>query len=122
MQAIAGYIQEGATAFIRREVRAVMYFIVVLAVLLYLLLGWEIGIGFVLGACLSVLTMIIGMNAAVRANVRVVNAARYSPDKALKIAFRGGGVMGLATVTLNILGITLLYFIFGAGPENLLKK
>jgi K(+)-stimulated pyrophosphate-energized sodium pump len=118
MQAIAGYIQEGATAFIRREVRAVMYFIVVLAVLLYLLLGWEIGIGFVLGACLSVLTMIIGMNAAVRANVRVVNAARYSPDKALKIAFRGGGVMGLATVTLNILGITLLYFIFGAGPEN----
>jgi K(+)-stimulated pyrophosphate-energized sodium pump len=118
MRTIAGYIQEGAQAFIRREVKTVMYFIVVLTVLLYFLLGWEISIGFVLGACLSVLTMIVGMNAAIRANVRTVNAARSSPDKALRLAFRGGGIMGLATVSLNILGIILLYFIFGAGPEN----
>jgi K(+)-stimulated pyrophosphate-energized sodium pump len=118
MRAIAGYIQEGAQAFIRREVRTVAYFIIVLAVLLYVLLGWEISLGFVLGACLSVLTMIIGMNAAVRANVRTVNAARSSTGKALRLAFRGGGVMGLATVSLNILGIILLYFVFGAGPAN----
>jgi K(+)-stimulated pyrophosphate-energized sodium pump len=118
MRTIAGYIQEGAQAFIKREVKTVMYFIVVLAVFLYFLLGWEISIGFVLGACLSVLTMIVGMNAAIRANVRTVNAARASPDKALRLAFRGGGVMGLATVSLNILGIILLYYIFGAGPEN----
>jgi K(+)-stimulated pyrophosphate-energized sodium pump len=118
MRAIAGYIQEGAQAFIRREVRTVAYFIVILAVLLYILLDWETSLGFVLGACLSVLTMIIGMNAAVRANVRTVNAARSSAERALKLAFRGGGVMGLATVSLNILGIILLYFIFGAGPEN----
>jgi K(+)-stimulated pyrophosphate-energized sodium pump len=118
MRAIAGYIQEGAQAFIRREVRTVAYFIIVLAVLLYVLLGWEISLGFVLGACLSVLTMIIGMNVAVRANVRTVNAARSSTGKALRLAFRGGGVMGLATVSLNILGIILLYFVFGAGPAN----
>ena len=118
MRTIAGYIQEGAQAFIKREVKTVMYFIIALAVFLYFLLGWEISIGFVLGACLSVSTMIVGMNAAIRANVRTVNAARSSPDKALKLAFRGGGVMGLATVSLNILGIILLYFIFGAGPEN----
>ena len=118
MRTIAGYIQEGAQAFIKREVKTVMYFIVVLAVFLYFLLGWEISIGFVLGACLSVSTMIVGMNAAIRANVRTVNAARSSPDKALRLAFRGGGIMGLATVSLNILGIILLYFIFGAGPEN----
>jgi K(+)-stimulated pyrophosphate-energized sodium pump len=118
MRTIAGYIQEGAQAFIKREVKTVMYFIIALAVFLYFLLGWEISIGFVLGACLSVSTMIVGMNAAIRANVRTVNAARSSPDKALKLAFRGGGVMGLATVSLNILGIIFLYFIFGAGPEN----
>jgi K(+)-stimulated pyrophosphate-energized sodium pump len=117
-RAIAGYIQEGAQAFIRREVRTVAYFIVVLAVLLYFLLGWEISLGFVLGACLSILTMIIGMNAAIRANVRTVNAARFSAEKALKLAFRGGGVMGLATVSVNILGIMLLYFILGVGPAN----
>jgi K(+)-stimulated pyrophosphate-energized sodium pump len=118
MRTIAGYIQEGAKAFIKREVRTVAYFIVILTILLYILLGWETSLGFALGACLSVLTMIIGMNAAIRANVRTVNAARSSAEKALKIAFRGGGVMGLATVSLNILGIILLYFIFGTGPEN----
>jgi len=118
MRTIAGYIQEGAHAFIRREVKTVAYFIVALAVLLYVLLGWETSLGFVLGACLSVLTMIIGMNAAVKTNVRTVNAARSSAAKALRLAFRGGGVMGLATVSLNILGIILLYFIFAAGPAN----
>jgi len=118
MKTIAGYIQEGAKAFIKREVRTVTYFIVILAILLYILLGWETSLGFALGACLSVLTMMIGMNAAVRANVRTVNAARSSAERALRLAFRGGGIMGLATVSLNILGIILLYFIFGAGPEN----
>jgi K(+)-stimulated pyrophosphate-energized sodium pump len=118
MRTVAGYIQEGAHAFISREVRTVAYFIVALAVLLYVLLGWETSVGFVFGACLSVLTMIIGMNTAVKTNVRTVNAARSSAAKALRLAFRGGGVMGLATVSLNILGIIILYFIFGAGPEN----
>jgi K(+)-stimulated pyrophosphate-energized sodium pump len=118
MSAIAGYIQEGARAFMKREVRTVAYFIVVLAVLLYVLLGWETSLGFVIGACLSVLAMIIGMNAATKANVRTVNAARSSAEKALKLAFRGGGIMGLAIVSLNILGILFLYFIFGVSPEN----
>ena len=118
MRTIAGYIQEGAKAFINREVRTVAYFIVALIILLYVLLGWETSLGFAMGASLSILTMIIGMNAAVRTNVRTVNAARYSAAKALKLAFRGGGIMGLATVSLNILGIIILYFIFGAGPDN----
>ena len=118
MRTIAGYIQEGAKAFINREVRTVAYFIVALIILLYVLLGWETSLGFAMGASLSILTMIIGMNAAVRTNVRTVNAARSSAAKALKLAFRGGGIMGLATVSLNILGIIALYFVFGAGPDN----
>jgi K(+)-stimulated pyrophosphate-energized sodium pump len=118
MSAIAGYIQEGARAFIRREVRTVAYFIVILAVLLYVLLNWETSLGFVIGAVLSVLAMIIGMNAATKTNVRTVNAARSSTEKSLRLAFRGGGIMGLAIVSFNIIGILFLYFIFGVGPSN----
>jgi K(+)-stimulated pyrophosphate-energized sodium pump len=118
MKTIAGYIQEGAQAFIGREVKTIVYFIIALSILLYILLGWEIGVGFALGAILSVVAMIIGMKAAVKTNVRTVNAARSSAKKALKLAFRGGGVMGLATVSINLLGIIALYFLFGAGPSN----
>jgi K(+)-stimulated pyrophosphate-energized sodium pump len=118
MRRIAGFIQEGAYAFLKREVRTMTYFMIPLAFILYVLLGWQIALGFVLGACFSVLAMLIGMNAAIRANVRTTNAARTSAAKALKLPFRGGGVMGLAIVSLNLLGISLLYLIFGAGPEN----
>jgi K(+)-stimulated pyrophosphate-energized sodium pump len=118
MRSIAGFIQEGAQAFLRREVRTITYFLIPLAVVLWLLLGWQISIGFILGASLSVLTMVIGMYAAVRANVRTTNAAKTSAGKALKIAFHGGGVMGLAIISLEVLGVSLVYLIFGAGPEN----
>jgi K(+)-stimulated pyrophosphate-energized sodium pump len=118
MKTIAGYIQEGAQAFIKREVRTIAYFIIALAIVLFLVLGWEIGVGFALGATLSVVAMIIGMRAAVKANVRTVTAARSSAEKALRLAFRGGGVMGLATVSINMLGIIVLYYAFGAGPDN----
>ena len=119
MKAIASYIQEGAQAFIGREIKTIAYFIIAVTIALYVLLGWEIGVGFALGASLSLLTMIIGMRAAVRANVRTANAARTSSEKALIVAFRGGGVMGLAIVSVNLLGIILLFFVFGAGPTNL---
>jgi K(+)-stimulated pyrophosphate-energized sodium pump len=118
MRAIAGYIQEGAQAFLKREVKTIAYFLVPLAVILFLLLGWQIAVGFILGASFSVFAMIIGMSAAVRANVRTTNAARTSAGKALQLAFRGGGVMGLAIVGLEILGVSLVYLLFGAGPEN----
>jgi K(+)-stimulated pyrophosphate-energized sodium pump len=118
MRSIAGFIQEGAQAFLRREVRTIAYFIIPLAVILFLLLGWQIMLGFVLGASFSVFAMLIGMNAAVRANVRTTNAARTSAGKALQLAFRGGGVMGFAIVGLEILGVSLVYLLFGVGPEN----
>ena len=116
MKRISGYIQEGAQAFIKREVRTISYFIVALVIILFFLLGWEISVGFALGASLSVLAMIIGMKAAVKANVRTVNVARSSAEKALQLAFQGGGVMGLGTISINLLGIILLYFLFSVGP------
>ncbi len=118
MKSVAGFIQTGARAFLRREIRTIAYFIVALAAILFLVLGWRIAIGFIIGATFSVLAMLIGMNASTRANVRTTNAAKTSVGKAVQLAFRGGGVMGLAIVSLNLLGISLLYLLFGAGPDN----
>jgi K(+)-stimulated pyrophosphate-energized sodium pump len=118
MKKIAGFIQKGTSAFLKREVKTITYFIIALAIILFLLLGWQISVGFIIGSIFSILTMLIGMNAAVRANVRTTNAARTSAAKALKIAFRGGGVMGLCVVSFEILGVSLLYLLLGSGPDN----
>lgn len=118
MRRIARFIQDGAKAFLKREVKTIFYFIIALAVVLLLLLGWQVSLGFILGSLLSVLAMLIGMNVAIKANVRTTNAARTSAGKALQLAFRGGGAMGLAIISLNLLGISFLYLLFGASPEN----
>lgn len=117
MKEIAGYIQEGANAFLRREFKTISYFIATLAALLLTGLGWQIAFGFVMGAVFSLIAILLGMNAAVRANVRTTNAARTSASKALSLAFRGGGVMGLSIVSLNLVGISLLYLFFGADSK-----
>ncbi len=122
MQEIASFIQEGANTFLRREFRTIAYFMVGLAVLLYILMPKdshvEIAVGFIVGALLSMLAITIGMNVAIRANVRTAQAARTMPGKALTIAFRGGGAMGLTIVAFNLLGISILSILFGVGPDN----
>jgi Na+/H+-translocating membrane pyrophosphatase len=118
MQEIASFIQEGANAFLRREFQTIAYFIAAIAVLLLIFLSWQIAFGFVMGAVFSLLAIFIGMNVATRANVRTSNAARTSPGRALTIAFRGGSVMGLSIVSLNMLGILLLMWLFGVGPDD----
>jgi len=121
MREIAGFIQEGANAFLRREFMTIVPFVAVLAIVLFIAMPegkWQIALGFVTGAAFSMLAIYIGMNASVRANVRTANAARTSIGKALTIAFRGGSVMGLSIVTLNMLGVLLLMWIFGVGPNN----
>jgi K(+)-stimulated pyrophosphate-energized sodium pump len=118
MREIASYIQQGANAFLRREFQTIAYFIVGIAVLLLIFLEWQIAVGFVLGAVFSLLAVFIGMNVATRANVRTSNAARTSAGKALTVAFRGGSVMGLSIVSLNMMGIVLLMWLFGVGPED----
>jgi K(+)-stimulated pyrophosphate-energized sodium pump len=118
MQEIASFIQEGANAFLRREFQTIAYFISGIAVLLLFLLKWQIAFGFVTGAIFSLLAIFVGMNVATRANVRTSNAARSSAGRALTIAFRGGSVMGLSIVSLNMLGIVLLMWLFGVGPDD----
>ncbi len=120
MQEIASFIREGANAYLRRQFRTIAYFIVGLAALLLIAMWprWQIAFGFVVGALLAQLAIFIGMNAAVRANVRTTQAATTSPAKALLLAFRGGGVMGLTIVAFNLLGIAALATLFGVSPHD----
>jgi K(+)-stimulated pyrophosphate-energized sodium pump len=119
MREIASYIQEGANAFLRREFMTIAPFVIMLAAVLWLTMGrWQIAFGFVMGALFSMVAVFIGMNAAVRANVRTTQAARSSPARALTTAFRGGGIMGLTIVALNLLGVSLLFIFFGITSEN----
>jgi K(+)-stimulated pyrophosphate-energized sodium pump len=121
MKEIAGFIHTGANVFLRREFLTIAPFVAVLALLLYVAMPtgkWQIALGFVVGAGFSMLAIYIGMNAATRANVRTTAAARSSAARALMIAFRGGGAMGLSIVALNLLGIAVLAIIFGVSPEH----
>ena len=112
MQEIAGYIHEGAMAFLYREYKYLAVFIVVVAVLISAFLQVSTAICFVSGAIFSILTGYFGMIAATKANVRTAEAARSGIAAALKIAFSGGAVMGLGVVGLGVLGLSACYFIF----------
>ncbi len=112
MREVSSYIIEGANAFLKRQYSTIIVIAIILAILIYYVLGWHTAISFIFGAALSLLAAYIGMNVAVRANVRSANAARRSARKAFLIAFRGGAVMGLCIVSLSLLGISILYYFF----------
>ena len=118
MQTIAGHIQEGAMAFLRREYTVLSVFVVVVALLLAAGNArldnshWLIGVSFVLGATASGLAGFFGMKIATLANVRTTNAARDSLNKALAVAFSGGAVMGMVVVGLGVIGLSVLYIVY----------
>ena len=107
MKEIAGYIREGAMAFLKREYRIMAIVIIVIALLIGIgLQSVTTAILYVVGALLSVAAGFFGMNVATLGNVRTANAAQESGmNKALKIAFRSGAVMGLAVTGLGLLGL-----------------
>ena len=107
MKEIAGYIREGAMAFLSREYKIMAIVIIVLALLIgFGLQSVTTAVLYVVGALLSVLAGYFGMKVATLGNVRTANAAMESGmNKALKIAFRSGAVMGLAVSGLGLLGL-----------------
>ena len=107
MKEIAGFIREGAMAFLRREYKTMIIVIAVLFLLIgFGLQSWITAVLYLCGALLSVLAGFFGMKVATLGNVRTANAARESGmDKALKIAFRSGAVMGLCVSGLGLLGL-----------------
>ena len=112
---IADQIHDGAMAFLRREYSVLAIFIVVVAVLLGLAIGWTTSVAYIGGAMSSILAGVFGMKAATRANVRTSAAANTEGQgKALRIAFFGGAVMGLSVGALGLIGLGALYWIFAA--------
>ena len=112
MQEISRAVQEGAAAYLRRQYRtiAVVAIVPLLALGLYHSLGWGTAIGFLIGAILSASAGFIGMNVAVRSNVRTAEAARTGLPAALNVAFRAGSVTGLLVVGLGLFGVAGYYW------------
>lgn len=116
MKEIAGYIHEGAMAFLKREYKMIAIFVAVLFIILTVTpgLGFTTAVCFLVGAIFSILAGFFGMQVATKANVRTANAAKISGmNKALSVAFSGGAVMGMCVVGLGLLGVSVLYLLFG---------
>lgn len=113
MQEIAGLIEQGAMAFLKREYRSLAVFIAIVAVLLGFSIGLETAIAYICGGLSSILAGIFGMKAAVKANVRTSWAAKEKGEgEALMVAFNGGAVMGMAVAGLGLLGVGVFFIIF----------
>ncbi|WP_118194129.1 sodium-translocating pyrophosphatase [Albibacterium indicum] len=118
MRTLAGYIADGAMAFLKAEWKVLSYFVIIAAIILGYsgtlveTSSWVIAISFVIGAFTSALAGYIGMNIATKANVRTTQAARTSLAKALKVSFTAGSVMGIGVVGLAILGLGSLFIVF----------
>ncbi|MDO5754689.1 MAG: sodium-translocating pyrophosphatase [Tissierellia bacterium] len=112
MKEIAGFIHEGAMAYLNKQYKALLIFVAVVAVVLAFI-NIKISICFLIGALFSGIAGYVGMTAATRANVRTANAAKEGGmGSALNVAFSGGAVMGMSVVGLGIIGITAMYLIF----------
>ena len=113
MQEIAGYIHEGAMAFLKREYQILSIFVVVVFLLLVWAVAWQTGVAFLAGATFSVMAGLFGMQSATKANVRTSEAARSEGQAAaLLTAFDGGAVMGLAVASLGLLGVGIFLSVF----------
>jgi len=128
MQEIALAIQEGAAAYLRRQFRTLGVFVVIIFFVLLLLpadttgVRWGRSIFFLCGALFSALTGFTGMSLAVRGNVRVAAAARESGERqATRIAFRTGGVAGMFTVGLGLLGAAAVVLIYKSNAASVLE-
>jgi K(+)-stimulated pyrophosphate-energized sodium pump len=108
---IAGYIKEGANAFLSREYRLIIIFVVIGFFGLWIALGLGSALSFVLGATFSGAAGLIGMKTATEANSRTATAANnHGMNEALNVAFKGGSVMGMSVVGFGLLGLILVYF------------
>jgi K(+)-stimulated pyrophosphate-energized sodium pump len=116
---IADEIHLGAMTFIKKEYSVLFFFALFLTVGVYIGLGPESTLAFIIGALCSSATGFIGMYTSTKANVRTTNAAnKFGISESLTIAFFGGSIMGLTVAAMGLLGLGVLYFLYGSDPET----
>src|SRR3990170_2193578 len=112
MKEVSGYIVVGTRAYLNRQIKTIFLAMPWLAALLSYFFGWQTSLTFIFGALLSLLAGFIGMNVAVRTNVRATNAARKSSASTFRISFLGGAVTGLLVTGISLLGLYFLRLVF----------
>ncbi|MCU0839622.1 MAG: sodium/proton-translocating pyrophosphatase, partial [Rhodospirillales bacterium] len=114
MQQIAKEIQLGAMTYLREQYLRISLFVAVVAILLSFQYDLRMSAAFVFGAVTSALAGLVGMKAATKANVRTTAAAMLTGERAaLNVAFNGGAVMGLSVASFGLLGLGILFALFG---------
>jgi K(+)-stimulated pyrophosphate-energized sodium pump len=109
MQEIAAAIQEGAAAYLNRQYTTIAIAGVAILIIAFIFLGWQVALGYFIGASFSGLAGYIGMNVSVRANVRTAEASRHGLAAGLSIAFRSGAVTGLLVAGLGLIAVAGYY-------------
>jgi len=115
MREISEAIREGAVAYMKREYKTLSIFVIVMSIILFFALGdkgLNTALAYIIGSICSGLAGYLGMDVAVRANMRTAQAAKKGLNKAFPVAFYGGSVMGLSVVGLALIGMSVIYFIF----------
>ncbi len=112
---ITSAIEEGSIAFLKREYVTLVVFVVIVFIILCVIpqIGWKTGIAYLFGTIASGGAGYIGMRMGVKANGRTATAAQKGLNPALRVAFSSGAVMGTTVVALGILGLSIVYLIFG---------
>ena len=115
MQKIASYIRGGANTFISIEYKILLVVVLAVAVIVWLALDWYVAVALLIGSVMSASAGMVGMKIATYANVRVTNEANKTKNlgQTLKVAFRGGSVMGLCVAGFALLGLVAVYLLFG---------